>query len=238
VVHADETGWREAGQNGFSWALSTPGADAVRYYEYAPSRAGAIVKRLLGGRFQGHLVSDFYGGYNIYAGKHQRCWVHLLRDLHTLKEDHALNRSVVAWATAVRVLYDEAQTLLHAPEVATPAMRAQQYVALVAHARNLGLQYAQAKSHPCQALAKRLLRHQDELFQFVLVEGLSADNNLAERSGRPVVVIRQISGGSQCAEGTKTRRALASLFETWQACGRNPFEECLTLLHQTPLPQI
>src|SRR3712207_8459739 len=52
---ADETGWREAGQNGFSWALSTPGADAVRYYEYAPSRAGAIVKRLLGGRFQGHL---------------------------------------------------------------------------------------------------------------------------------------------------------------------------------------
>jgi hypothetical protein len=40
----------------------------------------------LDGRFRGHLVSDFYGGYNQYAGRHQRCWVHLLRDLHTLKE--------------------------------------------------------------------------------------------------------------------------------------------------------
>ena len=80
ILHADETGWREAGQNGHVWAFSTPGEGAVRYYEYDPSRAGAVAKRILGGTFQGHLVSDFYAGYNIYAGKHQRCWVHFLRD--------------------------------------------------------------------------------------------------------------------------------------------------------------
>ena len=68
-----------------------------------------------------------------------------------------------------------------------------------------------------KALAKCLLRHEEELFQFVLVEGLSADNNLAERSIRPLVVIRKISAGSRSAEGGKTRMALASLFETWQA---------------------
>ena len=84
-----------------------------------------------------------------------------------------------------------------------------------------------------QALSKRLLRHEDELFQFVLIDGLSADNNLAERSIRPLVVIRKISGGSRSAEGTKTRMALASLFETWQARGLNPFEECRRLLGQT-----
>ena len=77
-----------------------------------------------------------------------------------------------------------------------------------------------------------MLRHEDELFQFVLVTGLSADNNLAERSIRPLVVIRKISGGSRNPEGTKTRMALASLFETWQARGRNPFDECLRLLSQ------
>ena len=92
-------------------------------------------------------------------------------------------------------------------------------------------------SHPCNALAKRILRHEDELFQFVLVAGLSADNNLAERSIRPVVVVRKISGGTQSAAGSKTRMALASLFEMWQARGLNPFEECLKLLRQTPLPQ-
>ena len=90
------------------------------------------------------------------------------------------------------------------------------------------------KHHPCQALAKRLLRHEDELFQFVLIAGLSADNNLAERSIRPLVVIRKISGGSRSPDGTKTRMALASLFETWQARGLNPLDECLKLLSQMP----
>ena len=32
------------------------------------------------------LVSDFYGAYNVYQGPHQRCWVHLLRAMHQLKE--------------------------------------------------------------------------------------------------------------------------------------------------------
>ena len=94
------------------------------------------------------------------------------------------------------------------------------------------MEFARAKKHACQALSKRLLRHEDELFQFVLVAGLSADNNLAERSIRPLVVIRKISGGLRSPEGTKTRMALASLFETWQARGLNPFDECLRLLSQ------
>lgn len=77
----------------------------------------------------------------------------------------------------------------------------------------------------------------------MLIAGLSADNNLAERSIRPLVVIRKISGGSRSTEGTKTRMALASLFETWQARRLNPFDECLKLLSQaatsqTALPQV
>jgi len=238
VLHADETGWREAGQNGYVWAFSTPGEEGVRYYAYVPSRAGAVVKRMLDGHFNGHLVSDFYAAYNIYAGNHQRCWVHLLRDLHALKEAHAQSAAVVQWVAAVRALYDDARTFLQHAHSNDPSLREQEYLRFVAQAHRLGLQDAQVKQHPCTALAKRLLRHEDELFQFVLVAGLSADNNLAERSIRPLVVIRKISGGTQSTEGSKTRMALASLFETWQARGVNAFEECLKLLSQTALPQI
>lgn len=239
VLHADETRWREAGQNGHVWAFSTPGAaEAVRYYEYDASRAGAVAKRLLGGTFQGHLVSDFYGGYNIYAGKHQRCWVHFLRDLHKLREEQAQDEAVVAWVTAVCKLYEEGQAFVRGAEARSQEARERTYVELVEQTHALGLAYAQTRKHACNALAKRILRHEGELFQFVLVEGLSADNNLAERSIRPLVVVRKISGGTQSAEGSKTRMALASLFETWQARGLNPFEECLKLLRQTPLPQV
>jgi transposase len=230
ILHGDETSWRENGQNGYIWAFSTPGEDAIRYYAYDHSRAQAVVKRILDGHFTGHLVSDFYCGYNVYAGKHQRCWVHLLRDLHAFKEPPGQDVVVVGWAQDVRALYDDAQTWLHEHAEPSAAAREQQYVVLVSQAHALGLRYAQVKAHPCQALAKRLLRHEDELFQFVLLAGLSADNNLAERSIRPLVVIRKISGGSRSTEGTKTRMALASLFETWQARGLNPFETCLKLL--------
>jgi hypothetical protein len=234
ILHGDETSWRENGVNGYIWAFSTPGADAVRYYAYDHSRGQAVVKRILDGQFDGHLVSDFYCGYNVYAGKHQRCWVHLLRDLHALKEQRVDDAEVVEWAQQVRALYDDAQSWLQAHSQPNQAAREQYYVGLVARAHALGQAYARVKQHACQALSKRLLRHEDELFQFVLIEGLSADNNLAERSIRPLVVIRKISGGSRSAEGTTTRMALASLFETWQARGLNPFDECLRLLSQTP----
>lgn len=232
ILHGDETSWRENGVNGYIWAFSTPGEDAVRYYEYDHSRGQTVVKRILGGRFHGHLVSDFYCGYNDYAGKHQRCWTHLLRDLHELKEAQQQDADVVAWALAVRALYDDAQAWLTTHAQPSQAARETEYVELTSRSHALGLAYAKAREHPCCALCKRLLRHEDELFQFVLVEGLSADNNLAERSIRPLVVIRKISGGSRSDEGTKTRIGLASLFETWQARKLNPFDECFKLLKQ------
>jgi hypothetical protein len=232
ILHADETSWRENGQNGYIWALSTPGEDAVRYYEYDRSRGQAVVKRILDGQFRGQLLSDFYCDYNEYAGQHQRCWVHLLRALHELKQQHGSRDDVIVWDQAVRAQYDAAVTGLAAQEAAPQAAREAEYVVLVSVTHALGLTYAKAYDHPCCALSKRLLRHEDELFQFVLIDGLSADNNLAERSIRPLVVIRKISGGSRSREGSKTRMGLASLFETWQARKLNRFDEGLKLLNQ------
>jgi transposase len=230
IVHADETGWRENGKHGYVWLLTTPGPEPVCYIERDQSRSHLVLDRLLGDRFDGVLVSDFYAAYNSYAGKHQRCWAHLLRDLHDLKEQHPTQAGVCAWARAVRRLYTCAQGVVHATDPPTPSQRQRYYDRLVAISHRLGLRYAQAKGHPCKALAKRLLRHEAELFQFVLVPGLSADNNLAERRLRPLAVTRKISGGTRSPEGSATRMALTSLFATWQARGCNPFTACLAFL--------
>jgi hypothetical protein len=48
-------------------------------------------------------------------------------------------------------------------------------------------------------------------------------------------IIRKISGGSRSDAGTKTRMALASLFETWLARGLNALQECLRAL-SAPAP--
>jgi hypothetical protein len=231
VVHGDETGWREGGQNGYVWAFATSGPEAVRYFERNRSRGHAVPKQILGPRFRGWLVSDFYSAYNLIPGRHQRCWVHLLRDLHALKEQHEKDAAVVGWATAVRQVYDDAQGWLGKHPQATAREHEAAYSEAFTRACALGQQYART-DHPCRTLAKRLLRHQDELFQFLLVPGLPADNNLVERSLRPLVVIRKISGGSRSEAGSITRLNLASLLQTWAARDLNPFHQCLTALQR------
>lgn len=227
VLYMDETGWRENGQHGYLWTVSTP---TVRYFAFDRSRAGAVARRLLGGQFAGHLVTDYYAGYNGYAGPHQRCWVHLLRDLHQLTTAHPERPEVQAWVDAVRGLYRRARGLEPGQQVDL------HYALLVSEARTLGQRYAQQKGHPCWALAKRLLRHEAELFQFVRVPELSPDNNLAERSLRPEVIARKISGGTRSPAGTVTRMTLASLCATWHLRGQNPFTACVDLLTgKTPL---
>ena len=59
-----------------------------------------------------------------------------------------------------------------------------------------------------QTLCKRVENFLPELFVFVANPGVPAHNNLAERSVRPLVVARKISGGSRSPQGSKTRMGL------------------------------
>src|SRR5712692_11446292 len=105
AIQADETGWREDGLNGYIWAVSTP---TIRYYEYHHSRGGEVVKELIGEDFGGVLGSDFYAGYNIHQGLHQRCWVHFLRDVHDLKKKFPHDEALLTWAKQVKATYEDA----------------------------------------------------------------------------------------------------------------------------------
>ncbi|MGH2479040.1 MAG: IS66 family transposase [Ktedonobacteraceae bacterium] len=230
AVQADETGWREDGLNGYIWSVSTP---TVRYYEYHHSRAGEVVKRLIGDEFQGVLGSDFYAGYNSHQGLHQRCWVHFLRDIHDLKQLHPEHAELWQWAKQVKQIYERAK----ASPAADPQLPCTKQ-----HASRVALQhafeqelwqvcapFAQTQT-PMHTLCKRVERFLPELFVFVASPGVPSDNNLAERSVRPLVIARKISGGTRSPKGSSTRMGLASLFGTWAAQGLNPFHQCLALL--------
>ena len=91
--------------------------------------------------------------------------------------------------------------------------------------------------HPSRALAKRILRHQDELFQYVRHPGAPADTNAAEGALRPLVIMRKISGSPRSAPGSQTRLTLFSLVSTWTARGLNPFFHYLDLLQSAAPPR-
>ncbi len=112
VVCADETGWREGGHNGYVWTFSTPD---LRYF-LRRGRSKAVVAEALGNEFAGALVSDCYAAYHHYDGPKQRCWAHLLRDIHDQRalypDDHRLGR----WADAVNLIYRQAKAFTHPSE--------------------------------------------------------------------------------------------------------------------------
>ena len=235
-VHMDETGWREDGDNGYAWASSTP--EGLRAFEFHFSRASAVPEAILDG-FTGTLVTDFYGAYNHTEGRHQRCWVHLLRDLHALKADHSASHpELLTWTDALVQTYRDGKALAQRDPPPTPAERTALFDELVGKVEQLGLKWPKDKGHPARALCKRLLRHSTELFEFVLQPGLAADNNLAERSVRPLVIARKISGGTRSERGSDTRMDLHTLFATWSAQGKSALDECRGMLtrHRKPVP--
>ncbi len=235
VVHGDETGWRENGRNGYLWSFSTP---KVRYLLYRPSRAGAVVEEVLGEEFDGVLVSDFYGAYNVYQGPHQRCWVHLLRAMHQLKEQYPQEVTVAAWVQGVREVYDRAQAYPGpdpgVPRVVQQSLRVKQQRRYEQELWALCRPYVKTQV-AMSVLCQRVERFLPELFTFVAQPQVASENNAAERSLRPPVVSRKISGGTRSEEGSETKSVLASLFGTWRLQGRDPYQAVRQTLTQ-PLP--
>jgi hypothetical protein len=228
AVCGDETGWREEGENGYLWTFATP---TVRYFVYRKSRAGAVPKEVLGEEFGGVVACDFYAGYN-KLGVLQRCWAHLLKDAKELAEINADQPEVVAWVDALGALYEKAKATASAcAELpADHRVRHRQRRRLEKLARQLARSYAKDPNAPPYLLAKRIMKHLHELFVFISDPAVPATNNLAERSLRPAVVARKISGGTRSPKGSETKMGLMSLFGTWHVQGKPLLTTCRNLL--------
>jgi transposase len=227
VVQADETGWREHGHNGYVWTFSTP---TTRYF-VRRGRGKEVVDEVLGTEGAAVVVSDFYAAYHHYPGIKQRCWAHLLREIHDLKTVYPADTALANWAAVVLTLYHTATA------VSVPDERRR-----VAYQRDCETRLLAActpfLADPIAVQAKlcrRIQRHLHELFVFVADPRVPATNNAAERSLRHLVTSRKISGGTHSERGTTAKMTLASLFGTWRLQGHNPFTACYALL-QSPAP--
>jgi transposase len=234
AVQADETGWREDGENGSIWSACTP---TLRSYESHHSRSGEVVKELIGPHFAGVLGSDLYAGYNSHQRLHQRCWAHSLRDIRNLKKNYPQDEGLLLWAKQVKAIYEDAvHWAEQGPDPSLPPRQQQQARVVQQHAFEQRLwALCQPFAHTLafqHTLCERIERFLPEMFPFVAFSGVPAHNNLAERSVRPLVIARTISGGSRSPKGSATRMGLARLFGTWMAQSLHPFSQCVALLTQ------
>ena len=92
VRHADETGWRTDGDNGYAWLFCTPD---ISIFRFRGSRSASVAKEVFGEKsLPGVLVVDRYNGYNQMPCKIQYCYAHLLRTVKDLEKDFPENTEV------------------------------------------------------------------------------------------------------------------------------------------------
>ena len=159
-------------------------------------------------------------------GPKQRCWAHLLRDIHNLRNLYADDHRLAQWADAVHQLYRQAKAFTH------PAAQQRRAAQLALERRLMAIcrPFLDDPSSAPARLCRRIQNHIKELFVCGAHPEVPPDNNAAERSLRPLVVSRKISGGTRSTQGTETKMTLASIFGTWRAQGLNPLSACQQLL--------
>ncbi len=229
VLFADETGWREDGVNGYIWTLST----LTERFFFRGRRTRAQIEELLGPTFTGVLVTDFYAAYDHYAGLHQRCWAHLLREIHDLVVANPTDGRLGRWARAVHRVFRIATTFSSPIEAERLAMQDRCEQRLL----HVGRPFVDDPTAVHRKLCRRMEKYLAELFVFVAMPEVPPTNNAAERSLRPLVIARKISGGTRSNAGSTTKMTLASLFGTWRLLERNPVDACRSLLSQPPSPR-
>lgn len=229
VVHADETGWRTNGRNGYLWTLTNA---RHTLYHVDRSRSAKVILELLGKSFGleggGKLVSDFYAVYDQVGGVQQKCLTHLLRDLRdtTAKRPelarHPFFKTCKAVVRAMLKLKPRRQTL-------PPAAYEHQVKRL--EARLDALIAASWDDDPdARRLSGRLRKYRNKLTTFLHHHDLDGTNNAAERALRPAVVMRKITGGSRSPAGAQAWAILASVMRTAEQQGRDVLDTLKTLL--------
>lgn len=211
VLNADESGWRIAGRTAWIWCFTSK---TLAYYVLTPSRAGPVVKKVLGSFFKGILVTDFFGAYNrIKAFAKQRCVVHLLREVKQVSLRNPSKEWKLFARRLKRLMHEALKLVIDRDKLGEPT-----YERRVAnlHMRLADIFGASYRDKDCERLAKRLAKHNEELFVFLLHRDVPADNNHAERQMRFAVVMRKNSYGNRSKRGAQAQAILMSIFRTCQ----------------------
>jgi len=218
VLHGDESGWRVNGKTHWLWCFANT---CSSYFMIDRCRGSPALLKFFREEFGGTLVSDFWGAYNaVVCALRQTCLVHLLRDLEHVEKYKSPGADWAAFVKQLRRLLGDAIRLWRQKDeypAETYASRRQRIGARLQTLIDTSWKCTQARR-----LIKRLRRHQHDLFTFLDQPGVPFENNLAERSIRPAVIIRKNSYGNRSEKGADTQAILMSIFFTLKKRGHNP----------------
>jgi hypothetical protein len=231
VKHADETGWRTDGKNGYVWLFATPD---LSIFQFGKNRSSKVPQALFGkDSLSGTLVVDRYAGYNKAPCKIQYCFAHLLRSVEDLEKEFPDKQEVLAFVAVA------APQLSLAMRLRTQPISDADFYRRAATLRDeIKATMAQPSRHQGIRRIQDIFRENEHrLFHWAENRAVPADNNLAERDLRPSVIARKVSFGSVTDAGAKVRSTLSTVAATIHKRGADVpgrIKETLDLLARNP----
>ncbi len=226
VRHADETGWRTDGGNGYSWYF---GSAEVSLHLFRQTRSASVAEEVLGKeRLGGVLVVDRYGGYNQVPCEIQYCYAHLLRALEDLAKEFSKNREIRGYTMQMGKCLSKAMKLRNQGFNQKEYQQAAEKI----KAKILELSNREAKHPAVRRWQDFYVENAKRLYQWCKSAEIPAENNYSEREIRKTVIARKISYGSQSEEGAETREIWTSILESLRKREENPKEKLVEALNK------
>ena len=155
----------------------------------------------------------FYSKQNCVASSVQQKKggsAHLLRTVKGLEKDFPENAEIKSFVEAL------AAQLTNAISIRTLDITDRQFKRQTAKIKNeiINITNRQARHPAIQKIQDIFREKADRLYHCADDRNVPADNNLAERELRPLVIARKISFGSQSDAGARTREILMTVLQT------------------------
>lgn len=210
--------------NGYAWGFFTPRTSLFRFRQ---SRGSAVAEEVFGKTpHVGVLCVDRCGAYNrTWKGAMQYCLEHFKRNVGDLLEEDPKNAEYKELIPGFLDLLREAMRL-------RGKSRGEEYVRESRRIRDDILRWIgrPVKDGRLKGLFEFMDKKRHRFFQWVDHPEVEAEDNLAERRLRPLVVARKVCFSSQSEQGLKTRETLMSVIDTLRLRFENPVKRLSDVL--------
>lgn len=208
-LHADETGLRKDGRNGYVWGVFS---NTIAILSAELSRARENIEKLLP-NYHGVIVTDGFNAYDEFPLR-QRCWSHLLREF---KDYAKKNDEIETQSVRIKKLYEEIKELNTKPPDEKKIEKVKFALQDIITCLNVIKQG--------RKLATLIRNGGDDWFTALYYKDVPLDNNHAERGLRHIVLHRKMMGCYRTDKGKDWIDVGISVLQSWKLQGKNAYQE-------------
>lgn len=239
VKHADETGWKLAGQLCWLWTATTA---TVACFVIHARRGWDGLKALLGETIHGILHSDRWSAYNrVAVDQRQLCWAHLKRDFQKCVDRGGPATPLGHDGLSVVALVFDAWYAFRGGGIDRAGLQTE-LEPIRAELRVVLEDGCACADTKVATFCRNVLALEPALWTFAAAEGVEPTNNRAERALRPAVLWRKKSFGCHGAAGCRFVERMLTVTQTLRLQGRPVldylYEAVLAHRAGQPAPQL